>query len=123
MIDIEPLKKELFKKAQELGVQQIVLHFSGGNDEGYLNVETLPEYNNELAREVEEWAWEVYGYNGAGDGSDYGDDITYDLVEKRATVQEWYTARTEGDLIENDDAFELDEDGEGSENTDETKNS
>jgi hypothetical protein len=106
-MNIEPLKKELFNKAKKLGVEQIVLHFSGGNDEGYLNVETLPNWNQELANEVEEWAWEVYGYNGAGDGSDYGDDITYDLANNRATAQEWYTARTEGELIEN--AFELDE--------------
>ena len=52
--------------------------------------------------------------------SDYGDDVTYDLLNKRATVQEWYTARTEGELIENDDAFELDEGEETDEDSGET---
>ena len=118
MLNIEPLPKELFKKAQELGVEEIILRFQGGNDEGYLNVEVNPKWDRDLSEKIENWAWEVYGYNGAGDGNDYGDDVTYDLVNKRATVQEWYTARTDGELIEN--AFELDEDDEGSENTDET---
>lgn len=95
-------------------MEQIVLHFSGGSDEGYLNVETLPEYHNDLANEVEEWAWEVYGYSGAGDGSDYGDDIVYDLANKRVTTQEWYTSRSEGELLE--DAFQV-EDSETKENS------
>ena len=37
------------------------------------------------------WAWEVYSYSGAGDGSDYGDDIVYDLVNKKVTTSEWFT--------------------------------
>ena len=101
MLNIEPLPKEIFKKAQELGVEEIILRFQGGNDEGYLNVAVQP-WNAELADEVEVWAWEKYSYNGAGDGSDYGDDITYDIVNKRASVQEWYTARREGDVMEQD---------------------
>ena len=120
MLNIEPLPKEIFKKAQELGVEEIILRFQGGNDEGYLNIEINPEWNADLSEQVENWAWEAYGYNGAGDGSDYGDDITYDLVNKRATVQEWYTARTEGELIEDEDAFELDEGEESGEDTGET---
>ena len=112
---IEPLPKEIFKKATELNVEQIVLHFSGGNDEGYLNVEINPEWNQELSNQVEEWAWDAYGYSGAGDGSDYGDDITYDLVNKKATSQEWYMRREEGYLEEG--AFELDEGEESSEDS------
>jgi hypothetical protein len=101
---IEPLKKEIYEKALKLGVKEIALHFSGGNDEGYLNVEVNP-YNHELADEIEQWAWDIYSYNGAGDGSDYGDVITYDLANKRASSQEWYTRREEGEVFEN--AFEV----------------
>jgi hypothetical protein len=31
----------------------------------------------------------VYEYSGAGDGTDYGDNITYNLVEGKVTTQEW----------------------------------
>ena len=114
-LSVEPFPKKLFDRAIELGVEEIVLRFQGGNDEGYLNIEINPDWNAELSEQIENWAWEAYQYNGAGDGSDYGDDITYDLVNKRATVQEWYTARTEGELIENDDAFEADDADESDE--------
>jgi hypothetical protein len=98
-LTIEPLKKEIYNKAISLGVTQIKLRFSGGNDEGFLDVEVQP-WNQAFAHEVEAWAWDVYDYNGAGDGSDYGDDITYDLVNKKATTQEWYTACQDGEEFE-----------------------
>lgn len=105
---IEPLSKEIYNKAKKLGVEKIVLNFSGGSDEGYLNVTLYPwdqnqsdEYND-LSAEIENWAWDVYSYSGAGEGNDYGDDIEYDLVNNRVSTQEWYTARTEGDSAEVD---------------------
>jgi hypothetical protein len=100
-MQIAALKKEIYEKAVSLGIKEITLHFSGGNDEGYLNVSMTP-YNHDFADEVEAWAWEVYSYSGAGDGSDYGDDVTYDIANKRASVQEWYTARREGEVMEQD---------------------
>jgi hypothetical protein len=99
-LSIASLKKEIYNKAIELGVTEIVLHFSGGSDEGYLNVEVNP-YNHDLADQIEEWAWSVYSYSGAGEGTDYGDIITYDLVNERASSQEWYMRREEGEVIEN----------------------
>ena len=101
-LSIAPLKKELLEKAQKLGVEEIVLHFSGGNDEGYLNVALHPKWDADFAEEVENWAWEVYGYNGAGDGTDYGDDVTYNIVEKMALTEEWYMTRTEGSSVRMD---------------------
>lgn len=98
-IGIAALKKEIYEKAVKLGVEKITLHFSGGNDEGYLNVVVEP-WNQDFADEVETWAWDVYSYSGAGDGSDYGDDVTYDIVNKRASCQEWYTARREGEMVQ-----------------------
>ena len=91
-----PLPKEIYEKAVAVGVTKIVLRFSGGNDEGYLNVDLYPEWHSNLAQEIESWAWESYEYSGAGDGSDYGDDVTYDLVNKKVMSQEWYMRREEG---------------------------
>jgi hypothetical protein len=96
-MEIQPLSKKIFDKAVSLGVTEIHLNFSGGNDEGYVNINLLDEYNQEFAEEIEKWVWETYDYSGAGDGSDYGDDVIYDLVNKTATSDSWYMARTEGD--------------------------
>jgi hypothetical protein len=119
---IEPLNKGIYNKAVALGIEKIVLNFSGGDDEGYLNVRLYPWKNNsdlwchwhtqahsDLNAEVENWAWEVYSYSGAGDGCDYGDDITYDLVNKKVTASEWYTARQNGNTYVESLEFESDE--------------
>ncbi len=98
-MQIEPLSKKIYDKAVSLGVTQIELKFSGGSDEGYLTVyvndEKGFESNTELEQEIEGWAWQAYGYSGAGDGNDYGDDIVYDLLNKTATVSSWSMQRTE----------------------------
>lgn len=100
-MNIEPLSKKIYDKAVSLGITQIELKFSGGSDEGYLNVYVNDERgfssNTELEQEIEGWAWQAYGYSGAGDGNDYGDDVVYDLVEKTATASSWSMQRTEGD--------------------------
>ena len=98
----EPLNKSIYNKAKEQGIEEIILHFSGGSDEGYLDVETEPKWDQNFAREIEEWAWEVYDYNGAGDGNDYGDDIVYDLKNGKVTTSEWFTARQDGDSDDNE---------------------
>lgn len=89
----EPLNKAIYETAQQLGVEKIVLHFSGGNDEGYLNVSLKPDtcWPSSIYQEVEDWAWKVYRYSGGGDGTEYGDDITYDLKEGKVSTREWYT--------------------------------
>jgi hypothetical protein len=105
-MNIEPLPKKIFDKALSLGITEIHLNFSGGNDEGYVNVLMLAGYstkhNSEFAQEIEEWVWETYDYSGAGDGSDYGDDVIYDLKNKKASASSWYMARTEGDADDAD---------------------
>ena len=101
-MEIKPLPKKIFDKAVSLGITEIHLNFSGGNDEGYVNVNLVDEYNQEFANEIENWVWETYDYSGAGDGSDYGDDVIYDLKNKKASVSSWYMARTEGDTDDAD---------------------
>lgn len=99
-MNIEPLSKKIYDKAIALGITQIILKFSGGSDEGYLNVYVNGqegwESNTEFEQQIEGWAWDTYGYSGAGDGNDYGDDIVYNLVEKTATASSWSMQRTEG---------------------------
>lgn len=100
----EPLKKAIYAKAKELGVTRIELSFSGGSDEGCLYVHAegplqstdASEEGNalrigigKLESDVDDWAWEVYSYSGAGDGSDYGDNIVYDLKAGTVSTQEW----------------------------------
>jgi len=96
-MQIEPLSKKIYDKAIALGISQIELLFSGGNDEGYLNVSFRgePFTNEDFEQEVQDWAENAYSYGGAGDGNDYGDDIVYDLLKKTATVSSWYMAREE----------------------------
>jgi sugar phosphate isomerase/epimerase len=100
-MEAKPLSKIIHAKAKELGVEMIVLQFSGGSDEGYLNVDLIGKDSSEyrydekaknFAQEIEEWAWEVYDYSGAGDGSNYGDNITYDLENNEVRTDEWYDA-------------------------------
>lgn len=88
----QPLPKNIVSLAKSKGIEKFTLQFSGGSDEGYLNVDT-DGYDREFNSHVEEWAWNVYSYNGAGEGQDYGDDITYDLKNNTVTTQEWSTHR------------------------------
>jgi hypothetical protein len=131
---IQPLPIGIVAKATELNIGKIILNFAGGSDEGYLEVDyefkDLPQgvSNYQMANSLEtdvqvqidqflqgidEWAWDAIGYSGAGDGSEYGDDIVYDLVEKTVTHSEWYMVREDNEhapvdleLYEEDDEFE-----------------
>ena len=92
-----PLKKEIYDKAKALEIDAIILNFSGGSDEGYLEVELEPKYDQEFVNEIEDWAWSVYSYSGAGDGSDYGDIIKYDLENNEVSTSEYYMVREDND--------------------------
>jgi hypothetical protein len=96
-MNAKPLSKEIYNKAKELGVEKIILQFSGGNDEGNLNIYLEPDWNQDFANQVEDWAWEVYSYSGAGEGNDYGDNIEYDLKAGKVSTSEWYTSISNGD--------------------------
>jgi hypothetical protein len=104
-IEPQPLPRRFVATAKKLRVEQIALHFSGGNDESYLTVRChekprklrkkksayvafpkRPAKVLEFEQEMETWAWDNYSYSGAGDGSDYGDTVVYDLVKNEARV-------------------------------------
>ncbi len=105
-MEAKPLTKVLHEKAKKLGVERIYLAFSGGNDEGYLNVRIEHELGydyingleeegrkeiHQLVDEIESWAFDAWAYSGAGDGNPYGDDITYDLKTNMVSTSEWWT--------------------------------
>jgi hypothetical protein len=102
----QPLPKKIFDRAKELGVKKFTLNFSGGSDEGYLDIsydtDDSHAYNEELNEEILEWAWSVYDYSGAGDGNSYGDDIVYDLVAGKLTTSEWVMKRQDGEEEDED---------------------
>lgn len=96
----QPLSKKIYDKAIEYGITEIQLEFSGGDDQGYLNIELHPYKKStpiDFSSEIEDWVWNVYEYSGAGDGNAYGDTITYDLKSGNVTTSEWYTSIVEGD--------------------------
>lgn len=133
--EIRPLTKELYDRAVELQTEKITLHFSGGNDEGYLTVHlhskhpklelrmsddsvakaVYDEFRSKISTlemDIESWAWDVYEYGGAGDGSDYGDDITYDFVSGTVSCVEWYTEPRYSDPVKAATPFWTDEEPE-----------
>ncbi len=88
----EPLKKELFEKVKKLNATKIILNFQGGGDDGHLNVELGGVSYGEaedIHKEIEEWAWEAYDFIGAGEGVDFGENVTYDLAKNEVKTQEW----------------------------------
>lgn len=93
-MDIQPLSKDIYEKAKSLDITEIKLRFSGGSDEGFLDIEVTPWENDkdDFSKEIEDWVWSVYEYSGAGEGRDYGDDITYDLKNNKVHADEWFHA-------------------------------
>jgi hypothetical protein len=85
------MPKELLAKIEAAGINKIVLAFSGGHDEGHLDVSIDNGWNDkgELSLEIHEWAIDAYEYHGAGQGIDYGDNYTYDFVRKTVSHDEW----------------------------------
>ena len=116
MMNIRPLSKKIYDDAVNLKVEMIKLNFSGGSDEGYLDIELdgmiEAPYNDELTQfetDVEKWAWDVYSYNGGGDGTEYGDSITYDLNNKTAYTEQWWYERQESESEDKPFTLSLDD--------------
>ena len=105
-----PLPKKLYDEAKELGISSIELEFRGGNDEGNLYVVLVAPKTDDLVKivkrkqrvskletDIETWAFDAYQYSGAGDGNDYGDDVTYNLETMKASVSSWMMERVDLD--------------------------
>lgn len=107
---VKKLPKTIYDKANALGVTSILLQFSGGSDEGRLEVDfthvdgtshfdvgessaaewPLSDELEAFANEVYAWADKAYDYLKAGEGNDYGDDVTYYLVKRKILHHKWH---------------------------------
>jgi len=103
-----PLPMKLMTRALSLGVGVIVLNWSGGSDEGHLHIDlrnedgkriyygSTVEGMEDFRIEIEEWGYDTIDYNGAGDGSSYGDVIRYNLKEGTVSTETWWTEEIYG---------------------------
>lgn len=101
-MNIQPLPKAIFNRAQELMIVDIHIELYGGGDDGSCDVsfmlqaeaseeQQLENQRDELSEEIADWALEAYGFT--GDGDDHGIDINYDLVEMQVTYEWWNLRR------------------------------
>lgn len=102
-----PLPLKFMTRALTLGISGIQLNWSGGSDEGHLyidlrNEDRKPIYGStdegivNFRTEIEEWVYDAIPYNGAGDGSSYGDIICYNLKEGTVSTEVWWTEEIYG---------------------------
>jgi hypothetical protein len=109
------ISKDLLDYLKEVKCTKFTLSFRGGNDEGFLDVDNVtidgkssseyfwckkssgkvPPIFAEVSEIIEEAAWRGIDYSGAGEGSDYGDNYTYDLETMDISHSEWYTSISE----------------------------
>lgn len=104
-----PLPLKFMTRALTADIELIVINWSGGSDEGHLNV-NLKDKNGKtfslwtdndpllqpLFADIEEWCYNTMDYNGAGDGSSYGDIIRYNLKEGTVSTETWWTEEVYG---------------------------
>jgi hypothetical protein len=97
MQQIQPLPKALYDQLVAAGIDSFTLEFQGGNDEGYLEIDHAGKrMSGKIHQAIEDWAWSAYRYSGGGNGSNFGDNITYDLKNKTASCSDWSMVRTDG---------------------------
>jgi hypothetical protein len=94
-LEPKPLPKDLANLLKENKIEIFNLSFEGGNDEGCLDISMYPTPKVEgvledLTDKIQDWAWDVYSFSGAGDGNYYGTSIDYDLQKSEVTVRDWY---------------------------------
>ena len=118
---VRPLPKHLFEKMVAAKIEKLGIHLEGGSDEGLIDCSLSPWPNSdenpnlrktvgEILNEVEIWAFDAYSFSGAGDGTRYGDDIEYDLVNKTVTTTEWYESVKLGQ--KENETLELEDEGD-----------
>ena len=104
-----PLPLKFMTRALTANIELIIIKWSGGSDEGHLNVELEGKNgktfylwaNNDpllqpLFADIEEWCYDAMDYSGAGDGSSYGDIIRYNLKEGTVSTETWWTEEVYG---------------------------
>jgi hypothetical protein len=102
------MNKKLYNLLKKNKVKGFVLKFSGGSDEGYLDVSvdyrkegddkvytsSYPPHDPKNIEDIKsilyDAAMEGFEYTGAGDGTDYGDNYYFDLETGEIRHEEWY---------------------------------
>lgn len=114
--EIPPIPKELFDLCVEETVDRVILSWEGGSDEGYLQVDIWLVGENDygdhwerpdtkkaalrvLENKIEDWVGSCIEYNGAGEGSPYGHELTIDITNGKATLDEWWNERVEDNVF------------------------
>lgn len=90
----------------------VTLEFSGGSDEGHMNYEHEEFGENPAAQNAidafVEWADDAYAYDGDSDGGgDFGDMVTYDIVNGKTVHQGWRMEPSYGEKACRNIAVEL----------------
>jgi hypothetical protein len=104
-----PLPLKFMTRALTADIELIIINWSGGSDEGHLDVnfkdkagEALSSWTEHrpfiraLFADIEEWCYDTMDYGGAGDGSSYGDIIRYNLKEGTVSTETWWTEEVHG---------------------------
>jgi len=101
-MDVLPLPKKIYDQCKAAGITNIGLHWSGGGGDACLYAslsdcvgDTYHQPRgiaawDTLREEIENWAYNESDYCGAGDGTEYGDDVVYDLVNHKVTTRSWF---------------------------------
>ncbi|MBT94300.1 MAG: hypothetical protein CMA60_05685 [Euryarchaeota archaeon] len=111
---IAPIPKELFELCEKECISEVIISWSGGNDEGYVEVTAwkvgeekgswymAEQERNDVEKaairvienKFEVWADE-HSYSGAGEGSPYGHDLTIDILNKKMSAEQWWMERVD----------------------------
>jgi hypothetical protein len=118
LINQNGINKNLYNLLKKHKVKGVMLKFSGGHDEGFLDMfleyrregddkiyNTAHCYDNptiieDIKNIVYDAAMYGFQYSGAGDGTDYGDDYYFDLDTGVIRHEEWYMVEYSNTLPE-----------------------
>ena len=97
MYNTLPISQKIYNKCISLGITDIDIIYEVASNEGVLTIQLDGTHDAQCEQEMEqmikEWVDEEYIYNGSGGDGD-GADISYDLVNKTATYEQWAMKRT-----------------------------
>lgn len=93
MYDPQPLPKSLKEKLREAGIKKFTLEWQGGDDQGDLEITGPFGWDDPIYKAIQDWAYRSFCYSGAGDGTPYGDNYTYDIVAETIEHESWAERR------------------------------
>ena len=110
------LNPQHIQQARDMGINTLYVFLEGGSDEGF--VETRFERpTTELAKEmrlawvkleedIKEYIYDNHPYSGAGDGTPYGEEYTYNFADNSVEGFEWSMQRHDSPILSTPIAYE-----------------